>query len=63
MANVFRRVGTLHGRPLSISSGEMDADWPVERPEIWPGSPPTNTSFLIATLHLGEFLGQVSKEM
>ncbi|CAH0021407.1 unnamed protein product [Clonostachys rhizophaga] len=58
-----KRVGTLHGRPLSISSGEMDADWPVERPEIWPGSPPTNTSFLIATLHLGEFLGQVSKEI
>ena len=58
-----RRVGTFHGRPISISESEIDVDWPVDRPEIWPGSPPKNTANQLATLHLCRTLGFIGHEM
>ncbi|KFA56198.1 hypothetical protein S40293_00102 [Stachybotrys chartarum IBT 40293] len=58
-----KRVGTFHGRPISIPDNEIDADWPAEKPDIWPGSPPKNTPHLLASLHLCRSLGKISREI
>ncbi|KAG9258839.1 PrnA protein [Emericellopsis atlantica] len=58
-----RRVGTFHGRPVSVLDGEIDASYPVDRQDIWPGSPPQNTAQFHASIHLCGFIGRVRHEI
>lgn len=42
---------------------DIDAELPVDRPEIWPGPGPQNTIYLLATLHLNRELARIAHEM
>lgn len=58
-----RRIGIFHGRPLSISAVDVDAEMPADRPDIWPSTPPCHYQRLMATLHLNQTLGAIAHEM
>lgn len=59
----FRRVGIFHGRPVSIASADVDAEMPVERPDLWPDAAPENLASMLVTLQLHDILGEISREM
>lgn len=58
-----RRIGIFHGRPLSIAAADVDAEMPVDRPNIWAGSPPPNTAHMLATLQLNQALSRINHQM
>lgn len=58
-----RRIGIFHGRPVSIAASDVDAELPVDRPEIWPGSAPPNTAHMLATLQLNNALSRIAHQM
>ncbi|KAH6662878.1 PrnA protein [Verticillium dahliae] len=60
---IEKRIGTFHGRPISIAMSDIDAELPVDRPEIWPGPGPQNTIYLLATLHLNRELARIAHEI
>ncbi|RGP69640.1 hypothetical protein FLONG3_7717 [Fusarium longipes] len=57
-----RRVGIYHGRPLSIQSKDVDADMPVDRPDIMPSNA-SNVAHMLATLRLNQALGKIAHEI
>ncbi|KAI5465698.1 fungal-specific transcription factor domain-containing protein [Mariannaea sp. PMI_226] len=57
-----KRVGIYHGRPTSISSKDVDAETPVDRPDIMPSNP-TNVAHMLATLRLNQALGNIANEI
>lgn len=48
---------------MSISSADVDADLPVDRPDLWPASSPTHTQAMLAILELHQMLSKISREM
>ncbi|KAM0279566.1 hypothetical protein ACHAQH_004521 [Verticillium albo-atrum] len=60
---IEKRIGTFHGRPISIAMSDIDAELPVDRPEIWSGPGPQNTIYLLATLHLNRELARIALEI
>ncbi|PNH45332.1 hypothetical protein VD0004_g2540 [Verticillium dahliae] len=60
---IEKRIGTFHGRPISIAMSDIDAELAVDRPEIWPGPGPQNTIYLLATLHLNRELARIAHEI
>ncbi|KAM0330598.1 hypothetical protein ACHAQA_003547 [Verticillium albo-atrum] len=60
---IEKRIGTFHGRPISIATSDIDAELPVDRPDIWPGPGPQNTIYLLATLHLNRELARIAHEI
>ncbi|KAI8221417.1 hypothetical protein K4K53_007469, partial [Colletotrichum sp. SAR 10_77] len=57
-----KRIGIFHGRPLSIAAADVDAEMPVDRPNIWAGSPPPNTAHMLATLQLNQALSRINHQ-
>ncbi|KPM35767.1 hypothetical protein AK830_g10807 [Neonectria ditissima] len=57
-----KRVGIYHGRPTSILSKDVDAEMPVDRPDIMPSNP-TNVAHMLATLRLNQALGNIAHEI
>lgn len=60
---IEKRVGTFHGRPTSISSTDVDADFPVHRPDLWSSTSQTDTAHILATLELNQQLSKMSREI
>ncbi|KAH0532906.1 hypothetical protein TsFJ059_001538 [Trichoderma semiorbis] len=60
---IEKRVGTFHGRPTSISSTDVDADFPVHRPDLWSSTSQTDTAHILATLELNQQLTKMSREI
>ncbi|KAM0450795.1 hypothetical protein ACHAO4_006185 [Trichoderma viride] len=60
---IEKRVGIFHGRPTSISSTDVDADYPIHLPELWSSTTPTNTAHLLATFELNQKLSRMSQEI
>ncbi|OHF02368.1 fungal specific transcription factor domain-containing protein [Colletotrichum orchidophilum] len=58
-----KRIGIFHGRPVSIAASDVDAELPVDRPEIWPGSAPPNTAHMLATLQLNNALSRIAHQI
>ncbi|CAI0643137.1 unnamed protein product, partial [Colletotrichum noveboracense] len=58
-----KRIGIFHGRPLSIAAADVDAEMPVDRPNIWAGSPPPNTAHMLATLQLNQALSRINHQI
>ncbi|KAF7542597.1 hypothetical protein G7046_g10141 [Stylonectria norvegica] len=58
-----KRVGIYHGRPTSISSKDVDAEMPVDRPDLMPSSNPANIAHMLATLRLNQALAKIAHEM
>ncbi|OLN86630.1 putative transcriptional regulatory protein C3C7.04-like protein 1 [Colletotrichum chlorophyti] len=58
-----KRIGIFHGRPISISASDVDAELPVDRPDIWPGPPPPNTTHMLATLQLNNALSRIAHQI
>ncbi|KAF2019914.1 hypothetical protein BU24DRAFT_129249 [Aaosphaeria arxii CBS 175.79] len=61
---IERRVGIFHGRPISISASDLDADLPVDRSiNLWPSTTAIHTAHFLATLHLNQILSKMSHEI
>ncbi|KAH6611458.1 n-terminal binuclear zn cluster-containing [Trichoderma cornu-damae] len=60
---IEKRVGIFHGRPMSISSADVDADFPVHRPDLWLSTSPTDTAHILATFELNQKLSRMSREI
>ncbi|EHK41952.1 hypothetical protein TRIATDRAFT_29615 [Trichoderma atroviride IMI 206040] len=60
---IEKRVGIFHGRPTSISSTDVDADYPIHLPELWSSTTPTDTAHLLATFELNQKLSRMSQEI
>lgn len=60
---IEKRVGTFHGRPISISSSDVDAEMPIDRPDMWPLNPPLHYPRMMATLYLNQILGTIAHEI
>ncbi|KAK1521079.1 fungal specific transcription factor domain-containing protein [Colletotrichum abscissum] len=58
-----KRIGIFHGRPVSIAASDVDAELPVDRLEIWPGSAPPNTAHMLATLQLNNALSRIAHQI
>ncbi|KAH8657913.1 fungal-specific transcription factor domain-containing protein [Xylariales sp. PMI_506] len=58
-----KRIGIFHGRPVSISSNEIDVEMPVDRPDLWPSNPPSHYPRMFATLQLNQALAIISQEI
>ncbi|KAK1983005.1 fungal-specific transcription factor domain-containing protein [Colletotrichum cereale] len=58
-----KRIGIFHGRPVSIAAGDVDAELPVDRTDIWPGSAPPNTAHMLATLQLNNALSRIAHQI
>ncbi|TDZ67291.1 putative transcriptional regulatory protein [Colletotrichum trifolii] len=58
-----KRIGTFHGRPVSIAASEVDAEMPADRPDIWPGEAPPNTPHMLATLQLNQALSRIAHQI
>lgn len=58
-----RRVGIYHGRPTSISAKDVDTEMPVDRPDLFPASNPTNIAHMLATLQLNQALSRIAHEL
>lgn len=48
---------------MSISSKDVDAEMPMDRPDIMPSLNPTNIPHMLATLQLNQFLARLAIEM
>ncbi|KAF7589739.1 hypothetical protein BBP40_003888 [Aspergillus hancockii] len=55
-----RRISVLHGRPVSISTVEIDCDMPKDLPALRPSGRATNLPNVTATIHLTEQLVKAS---
>lgn len=62
MMAMSRRVGIFHGRPMSIASTDVDAEMPVDRPDLWPTST-RHTQAMLAVLQLHQMLSKIAQEM
>jgi hypothetical protein len=62
-ANCHRRVSILHGRPVSLHDGDVDAALPVDFPGLMPHGQISNHSNMIALITLTLKLGEVANEM
>ncbi|RFU72740.1 n-terminal binuclear zn cluster-containing [Trichoderma arundinaceum] len=60
---IEKRVGTFHGRPMSISSTDVDADFPVHRPDLWSSTSPIDVAHILATIELNQKLSRMSREI
>ncbi|KAL6807438.1 fungal-specific transcription factor domain-containing protein [Trichoderma sp. SZMC 28013] len=60
---IEKRVGTFHGRPTSISSTDVDADFPVHRPDLWSSTSQADTAHILATFELNQQLSKMSREI
>lgn len=58
-----RRIGIFHGRPVAISSADIDAELPSDRPQGRVGAWPSDTPHFLATLHLNRVLEKVAQPM
>ncbi|KAH8169239.1 fungal specific transcription factor domain-containing protein [Sarocladium implicatum] len=58
-----KRVGILHGRPISIDIHDIDAEMPCDRSDLWPASSATQIPSMLATLELHKILGRISQEV
>ncbi|OBR06742.1 Fungal specific transcription factor domain-containing protein [Colletotrichum higginsianum IMI 349063] len=58
-----KRIGIFHGRPISIAASDVDAELPVDRPDIWPGPAPPNTAHMLATLRLNNALSRIAHQI
>lgn len=48
---------------MSLSAKDVDADLPLDRPDIMPSSNPTNIAHMLATLRLNQALAKIAHEM
>lgn len=48
---------------MSLSTKDVDAEMPTDRPDIMPASNPTNIPHMLATLRLNQFLARLANEM
>ncbi|KAL4892007.1 fungal-specific transcription factor [Aspergillus ambiguus] len=55
------RISILHGRPVSVSPSETDADMPTDLPDILPQSGISNLPNVTATIHLTRELGRLAQ--
>ncbi|OTA00755.1 Zn2Cys6 transcriptional regulator [Trichoderma parareesei] len=60
---IEKRVGIFHGRPMSISSTDVDADFPVHHPDLWSSTSQTDTAHILATFELNQQLSKLSREI
>ncbi|POR38321.1 Uncharacterized protein TPAR_01468 [Tolypocladium paradoxum] len=60
---IEKRVGTFHGRPTSIADTDVDADFPVDRSDLWPSSTSVHAAHILATIQLNQQLSKMSHEM
>ncbi|KAL6879142.1 fungal-specific transcription factor domain-containing protein [Trichoderma novae-zelandiae] len=60
---IEKRVGIFHGRPTSMSSAEVDADFPVHHPGLWSSTSQTDTAHILATFELNQQLSKMSREI
>ncbi|OHW91428.1 fungal specific transcription factor domain-containing protein [Colletotrichum incanum] len=58
-----KRIGIFHGRPISIAASDVDAELPIDRPDIWPGPAPPNTAHMLATLQLNNALSRIAHQI
>ncbi|KAL5357120.1 fungal-specific transcription factor domain-containing protein [Aspergillus floccosus] len=55
------RISILHGRPVSVSPSETDADMPTDLAELRPSSGISNLPNVTATIHLTRQLGKLAQ--
>jgi hypothetical protein len=48
---------------MSISSTDVDADFPVHHPDLWSSTSQTDTAHILATFELNQQLSKLSREM
>ncbi|KAL5358531.1 fungal-specific transcription factor domain-containing protein [Aspergillus floccosus] len=60
---IEKRVSILHGRPVSLSDGDVDAALPVDFPGLMPHGQISNHSNMIALITLTLKLGEVANEI
>ncbi|KAM0258671.1 hypothetical protein ACHAQJ_003679 [Trichoderma viride] len=60
---IEKRVGIFHGRPTSISSTDVDADFPIHLPDLWSSTSPIDTAHILATFELNQKLSRLSHEI
>lgn len=60
---VERRVCIFHGRPISILLSDIDAEEPVDLPEMRPTTGPSNITNMLASIKLTRFLEDLAHEV
>ncbi|KAE8152994.1 fungal-specific transcription factor [Aspergillus avenaceus] len=55
------RISILHGRPVSVSPSETDAEMPIDHPALRPASGVSNLINVTATIHLTRQLGKLAQ--
>ncbi|KAH8660299.1 fungal-specific transcription factor domain-containing protein [Xylariales sp. PMI_506] len=60
---IEKRIGIFHGRPMSISIAEVDAELPTDRTDVSHGGQVNLYSNMSATLQLNRILASISSEI
>ncbi|KAF9890240.1 hypothetical protein FE257_006152 [Aspergillus nanangensis] len=60
---IEKRVSILHGRPVSLSDGDVDAAFPVDFPGLRPPGEISNHTNMVTLIKLTLKLGEVSNEI
>jgi transcription factor-like protein len=60
---VERRVCIFHGRPISVLSSDVDANEPVDRPEMKSSTGPSLITNILASIKLARFLEDLANEV
>ncbi|KAF9894806.1 hypothetical protein FE257_004427 [Aspergillus nanangensis] len=55
------RISILHGRPVSVSPSDTDADMPTDRPDMNPPDGISNLPNVIANIHVTRHLGKIAQ--
>ncbi|KAH7324807.1 fungal-specific transcription factor domain-containing protein [Stachybotrys elegans] len=58
-----KRVGTYHGRPISLQTNEIDAEMPTNCPHLLPSLYPNQYAYIMATLQLNQALNRIAQEI
>lgn len=60
---IERRVCIFHGRPISVQACDVDAEPPVDHPEMTGAVTPTNITNMLTSMKLTTFLEKLAREV